>query len=80
MAKRDAETQRLSRKLYREITRRGDPEQDWWVSRDVVERELGMNGDDLFYAAELLFEDGRVARGTSDLILLRPISKGPSTV
>lgn len=80
MAKRDTKTQRLSRKLYREIGRRGDPKQDWWVNRDVVERELGMNPDDLFHAAELLYEDGRVSRHTSDLTLLRLISKGPSTV
>ena len=57
MAKRDVETQRLSETLYREVMRRSDPEQDWWVTRDVIERELGMNTDDLFDAAELLIED-----------------------
>ena len=57
VAKRDVDTQRLSETLYREVMRRSDPEQDWWVTRDVIERELGMNTDDLFDAAELLIED-----------------------
>ena len=78
MAKRDIETQRSSQTLYREIMRRGDPEQDWWVNREEVERELRMNPDDLFDAAELLVEDGWVASGSSDLMLLRVISRGPS--
>lgn len=78
MAKRDVQTQRLSQTLYREIMRRGEPEQDWWVSRGVLERELGMNPDDLFEAAELLVEDGWVGSGTDDLMLLRAISRGPS--
>jgi len=78
VAKRDVQTQRLSQTLYREIMRRGDPEQDWWVSRGVLERELGMNPDDLFDAAELLVEDGWVASGTNDHMLLRVISRGPS--
>jgi len=78
VAKRDVQTQRLSQTLYREIMRRGEPEQDWWVSRGVLERELGMNPDDLFEAAELLVEDGWVGSGTDDLMLLRAISRGPS--
>jgi hypothetical protein len=44
----------------------------------VVERELGMNPGDLPDAAELLVEDRWVACGSSDLTLLRPISRGPS--
>jgi len=78
VAKRDVETQRLSETLYREIIRRGDPTQDWWVNSNVAERELGMNPDDLFDAAELLVEDEWVAQGSGDLILLRTISRGPS--
>ena len=78
MPRRDPETQRLGRKLYSEIVRRGDPEQDWWVNRDVVERELGMHAEDLFDAAELLVAEGRIAHGSSDLILLRPVHRGPS--
>jgi hypothetical protein len=72
MAKRDAETRVLSRLLYREIAHRSDPEQDWWVSRDVVERELGMKPDALEAAAELLVEDAKVESGSSDHIHLRP--------
>ena len=78
VAKRDVETQRLSETLYREVMRRGDPEQGWWVNREVVERELGMNPGDLSDAAELLVEDRWVACDSSDLTLLRPISRGPS--
>jgi hypothetical protein len=78
VARRDAETQRLSRRLYGEITRRGDPEQDWWVSRGVVEWELGMNPDGLFDAAELLVKEGRAESNTSDLMLLRPIRRDRS--
>jgi hypothetical protein len=72
MAKRDAETRVLSRLLYREIAHRSVPEQDWWVSRDVVERELGMKPDALEAAAELLVEDAKVESGSSDHIHLRP--------
>jgi hypothetical protein len=71
-ARRDAETRRLSGELYREIVRRADPDQDSWVARDVIERELGVPGDTYYYAAELLVEDGRVESDSSDLILLRP--------
>jgi hypothetical protein len=78
MVKKDVETRRLSRQLYREIERRGDPDQDWWVDRDVVERELGMHAEDLFDAAELLVAEGQIAHGSSDLILLRPVHRGPS--
>ena len=72
----DPETRRLSHILLREIRRRGDPEQDWWVSRDVVEKELGMPPDSLYYAAELLIEERRAESNTSDLILLRPTRRG----
>jgi len=72
VAKRDVETQRLSETLYREVVRRGDPDQDWWVNRDVIKRELGMNTEDLFDAAELLIEDRWGACGSSDLALLSP--------
>ena len=78
MVKKDAETHRLSGMLYGEIVHRGDPDQDWWVNREEVERELGMNTEDLFDAAELLVAEGRVAHGSSDLILLRPVHRGPS--
>jgi hypothetical protein len=71
-ARRDAETRRLSGELYREIVRRADPEQDSWVARDVIERELEVPGDAYYYAAELLVEDGKVDAYTSDLNLLRP--------
>jgi hypothetical protein len=71
----DPETRRRSRILLREITRRADPEQDWWVSRDVVERELGMERDALLAAAELLVKQGRVERGSSDFIDLRPTQR-----
>jgi len=78
MAKRDAETGRRARTLYREIARRERVEQEWWVNREVVEGELGMKRDDLLDAAELLIEDGRVSYGTSDYITLRLSHRGPS--
>ena len=78
MSRREAHTLRLSLMLYGEIVRRGDPEQDWWVSRDVVEWELGMNPDELFGAAEMLVEKGQAEANTSDLMLLRPTRRGRS--
>jgi hypothetical protein len=68
----------LSLTLYGEIVRRGDPEQDWWVSRYVIEWELGMNPDALFDAAEMLVEKGRAESNTSDLMLLRTTRRGRS--
>ena len=78
MAKRDAETRKQSHILYRELGRRETPDQEWWVNREVIEKDLGMNSGDLFDAAELLVEEGRVSYGTSDYITLRHSSRGPS--
>ena len=78
MSRREAHTLRLSLMLYGEIVRRGDPEQDWWVSRNVVEWELGMNPDELFGASEMLIEKGQAEANTSDLMLLRPTRRGRS--
>jgi len=78
MSRREAHTLRLSLMLYGEIVRRGDPEQDWWVSRNVVEWELGMNPDELFGASEMLVEKGQAEANTSDLMLLRPTRRGRS--
>ena len=68
----------MSLMLYGEIVRRGEPEQDWWVSRNVVEWELGMNPDELFGASEMLVEKGQAEANTSDLMLLRPTRRGRS--
>ncbi len=73
--RRHEDTRSLSRRVYREIQRQGNPKYDRWVTLSTVAPELGMDPDEekLKQAVQLLVEECRVEIDTDDSSFLRTL-------
>ena len=76
MAGRDVKTQKLSRRVLKEIVRLEDPRQERWVSRNQVGEQMGLDPDVLYDPVHLLIQEGDLEKGSSDLWSVRATMQG----